>query len=120
MHCSRAVGGELTAGSALITGGLGGLGLLVAAWLAERGAKQLILLGRSGRAAPSAPLQALLTGALPPAESKAVASAPQSGAAAAIVKMLRCDVSDRDELAAALMGFRPAFVCHASGVLQAR
>ena len=31
----------------LITGGLGGLGLLVARWMVERGAKHLVLLGRS-------------------------------------------------------------------------
>jgi len=35
-------------GSYLITGGLGDLGLLVARWLAEKGAKNLILLSRSG------------------------------------------------------------------------
>lgn len=33
--------------SYLITGGLGGLGLLVAQWLVERGAKNLVLVGRS-------------------------------------------------------------------------
>jgi len=33
-------------GAYLITGGLGGLGLLVARWLAERGAKNLVLVGR--------------------------------------------------------------------------
>jgi NADP-dependent 3-hydroxy acid dehydrogenase YdfG/acyl carrier protein len=32
----------------LITGGFGGLGLLVANWLASKGAKNLVLLGRSG------------------------------------------------------------------------
>jgi acyl transferase domain-containing protein len=34
-------------GTYLITGGLGGLGLLVARWMVERGAKHLVLLGRS-------------------------------------------------------------------------
>ncbi|NEQ06321.1 MAG: SDR family NAD(P)-dependent oxidoreductase, partial [Moorea sp. SIO4E2] len=33
--------------SYLITGGLGGIGLLVARWMVERGAKHLVLLGRS-------------------------------------------------------------------------
>ncbi|MDZ8064897.1 MAG: SDR family NAD(P)-dependent oxidoreductase [Nostoc sp. DedQUE08] len=32
----------------LITGGLGGLGLLIAHWLVERGAKHLVLMGRKG------------------------------------------------------------------------
>ena len=35
-------------GSYLITGGLGGLGLLVARWMSEQGAKHLVLTGRSG------------------------------------------------------------------------
>ena len=34
-------------GTYLITGGLGGLGLVVARWLVERGAKHLLLMGRS-------------------------------------------------------------------------
>jgi NADPH:quinone reductase-like Zn-dependent oxidoreductase len=38
-------------GSYLITGGLGALGLTVARWMAERGARHLILIGRSGPAA---------------------------------------------------------------------
>ncbi|MGA8086341.1 MAG: SDR family NAD(P)-dependent oxidoreductase [Terracidiphilus sp.] len=33
-------------GSYLITGGLGGLGLLIASWMVERGARHLLLLGR--------------------------------------------------------------------------
>ncbi|BBY54403.1 hypothetical protein MKOR_16540 [Mycolicibacillus koreensis] len=35
-------------GAYLITGGLGALGLLMAAWLVDRGARRLILAGRSG------------------------------------------------------------------------
>jgi NADPH:quinone reductase-like Zn-dependent oxidoreductase/acyl carrier protein len=35
-------------GSYLVTGGLGGLGLLVARWMSEQGAKHLVLTGRSG------------------------------------------------------------------------
>jgi acyl transferase domain-containing protein/NADPH:quinone reductase-like Zn-dependent oxidoreductase/acyl carrier protein len=37
---------ELSTGSWLITGGFGGLGLAVARWLVEQGARQLILIGR--------------------------------------------------------------------------
>ena len=37
----------------LITGGLGGLGLLVARWMVERGARRLILVGRNGVTRPS-------------------------------------------------------------------
>ena len=35
-------------GTYLVTGGLGGLGLKLARWLADRGARHLVLLGRSG------------------------------------------------------------------------
>ncbi|HEY0601738.1 MAG TPA: beta-ketoacyl reductase, partial [Herpetosiphonaceae bacterium] len=45
-------------GSYLITGGLGGLGLTVARWLAEQGAGALVLLGRR---APGAETQAAIT-----------------------------------------------------------
>ena len=37
-----------TDGAYLITGGLGGLGLKVAQWLAEQGAGHLVLIGRHG------------------------------------------------------------------------
>jgi len=103
---------------AVITGGLGGLGLLVAAWLAARGARELVLLGRSGRATPSPALTALsATGLLSPTEAGQQGLA--AGAAPA-VRMVRCDVSDREEVAAALAGYTPDLICHASGVLQAR
>jgi len=39
-------------GTYLITGGLGGFGLAVAKWLVDCGAKQLVLLGRSGDSKP--------------------------------------------------------------------
>ena len=37
----------------LVTGGLGGLGLRIAAWLVQNGARELILMGRSGLPDPS-------------------------------------------------------------------
>ena len=40
--------------SYLVTGGLGGFGLAIAGWLAEKGAGRLVLLGRSGAATPEA------------------------------------------------------------------
>ncbi|WP_406690482.1 SDR family NAD(P)-dependent oxidoreductase [Saccharopolyspora sp. ID03-671] len=44
-------------GAYVLTGGLGGLGLLVARWLAERGATRIVLYGRS---APSGPASQVL------------------------------------------------------------
>lgn len=41
-------------GSYLVSGGLGGLGLKTAQWLASKGAKHLVLLGRSGVSRPEA------------------------------------------------------------------
>ena len=41
-------------GTYLITGGLGGFGLSTAQWLAARGARHLVLLGRSGASSPAA------------------------------------------------------------------
>src|SRR5262249_32332259 len=38
----------------LVTGGLGGVGLQLARWLAEQGARHLLLVGRSGAATPEA------------------------------------------------------------------
>jgi hypothetical protein len=40
---------ELTGGAAVITGGLGALGVLVSRWLAQQGISQLILLSRTGK-----------------------------------------------------------------------
>lgn len=40
-------------GAYLITGGLGGLGLLTASWLVDRGARHLLLVGRSGPSEPA-------------------------------------------------------------------
>jgi acyl transferase domain-containing protein/ubiquinone/menaquinone biosynthesis C-methylase UbiE len=38
----------------LMTGGLGGFGLVVAQWMIERGARHLVLMGRSGASSPEA------------------------------------------------------------------
>jgi acyl transferase domain-containing protein/aryl carrier-like protein len=91
--------------SYLITGGLGALGLLVARWLADRGARSLILLGRR-----------------PPG---AEARAALDGLAARGVRVLplQADVARREELAAALdraaAEMPPlAGVLHAAGVLD--
>jgi phthiocerol/phenolphthiocerol synthesis type-I polyketide synthase C len=53
----RAVGKQLTIssqGTHLITGGFGGFGVATAKWLVERGARHLVLVGRSGPATEEA------------------------------------------------------------------
>ncbi|MFI9154597.1 SDR family NAD(P)-dependent oxidoreductase [Streptomyces sp. NPDC053367] len=96
-------GGRLRAdGSYLISGGLGGLGLSLARFLAERGAGALILLGRS------APAPGVLDGLR------------EKGAR---VEAVRCDVGDEAALRTALDAVRGQLpplrgVVHAAGVLS--
>jgi acyl transferase domain-containing protein/acyl carrier protein/NAD(P)-dependent dehydrogenase (short-subunit alcohol dehydrogenase family) len=71
--------------SYVVTGGLGGLGLSVAEWLARKGAGYVVLLGRSGVRSD--------------AQRAAVARVEALGAT---VTVLSVDVSDRDALAGAL------------------
>ncbi|MEB3261315.1 MAG: SDR family NAD(P)-dependent oxidoreductase [Cyanobacteriota bacterium] len=87
-----------------ITGGLGGLGLRMAAWLVDQGARHVVLIGRHG---PDAATAARLTEFL------------RDGAD---VRALVADVTDRDALAAALAeaGSQAPLrgVIHAPGVLD--
>ncbi|WUW38598.1 SDR family NAD(P)-dependent oxidoreductase [Micromonospora rifamycinica] len=89
-------------GTVLITGGLGGLGSLVARHLVTRhGVRRLLLTGRSGAATPGATeLVADLT------------------AAGADVTVAACDVADRDAVAALLADHPVAAVVHAAGTAE--
>jgi acyl transferase domain-containing protein/acyl carrier protein len=94
-------------GTYLVTGGLGGLGLVVARWMVAQGARRLVLLGRSD---PS------------PEAREAILEMQEAGAT---VLLARADVSDGPELAAALAEVRePAAplrgVVHAAGRLDDR
>ncbi|WP_434419163.1 type I polyketide synthase [Nannocystis pusilla] len=89
----------------LITGGLGGLGLLAAGWLVDRGARHLALLGRS---APG------------PAQAEAVAALTRRGVH---VELVHVDVADLDALAAALHRLDATMpplrgILHAAGALD--
>ncbi len=92
-------------GSYLITGGLGGLGLLVARFLVERGARHLVLLGRSGAKADS---------------EQQLEALEQFGATVVIAK---ADVSNYAQVAQVLAGIEQAShplrgIIHAAGVLD--
>lgn len=92
-------------GSYLLTGGLGGLGLTVARWLVERGARDLALLGRSE---PS------------PEARKVIEELEQEGAR---VRVVRADVSDLSAVKRAVREVEEHLgplrgVLHAAGVLE--
>jgi acyl transferase domain-containing protein/acyl carrier protein len=82
----------------LITGGLGGLGLEIARWLAARGARHLLL---NGRRAPDPDTQRVL--------------AALAGAGTRI-DLIQADVADEAGLRAALDGLPVRGVIHAAGV----
>ncbi|MFI7709294.1 type I polyketide synthase, partial [Nonomuraea sp. NPDC049480] len=91
-------------GTALITGGTGGLGAHVARWLARGGAEHLVLTSRRGPDAPGA--------------AELVAELEELGAR---VTVARCDVADRDTLTALLREVESAggairSVFHTAGV----
>jgi NADPH:quinone reductase-like Zn-dependent oxidoreductase/acyl carrier protein len=92
--------------SYLITGGLGGLGLSVARWLADQGAGHLVLAGRSGAATA--------------AQQEAVAAIQATGKKVSVVK---ADVSDRAQVESLLRvvdgsGMPLAGIVHAAGFLD--
>ncbi len=92
-------------GAYLVTGGLGGLGLRVAGWLAEQGAGALVLLGRRS---PS------------PAAAEAIDAMRARGTE---VQVLAADISRREDVARALEAVartgRPLRgLFHAAGVLD--
>jgi myxalamid-type polyketide synthase MxaB len=92
-------------GSYLITGGFGGLGLLVARWLVDQGARHLILMGRSDVEAAIAPQ---------------ISDLEQAGAT---VTTIRADVSNLLQLKAVFSDLAKTApplrgIIHAAGVLD--
>ena len=91
----------------LITGGHGGLGLAVARWLVEKGARHLVLLSRGGASSAGEEIVADLA------------------AMGATVATMQADVANESDLARALSEIRDTMpqlrgVIHAAGVLDDR
>ncbi|MBP5971177.1 SDR family NAD(P)-dependent oxidoreductase [Brasilonema sp. CT11] len=88
----------------LITGGLGGLGLLVAQWMVEKGAKHLLLLGRSG---------------VEPSQQEALHQLEQAGAK---IQIAIADVAQTEQMTKVLAEIPPSLplrgIIHAAGTLD--
>lgn len=89
----------------LISGGLGALGLRIAQWMVERGARHIVLIGRS---------------AISNAARDAVAAMKKTGAT---VIVATADISDSEQVCALLAGLRETMpplkgVVHAAGVVD--
>ncbi|MEV6173545.1 type I polyketide synthase [Streptomyces sp. NPDC051954] len=99
------VGGGLGGGTVLVTGGTGGVGSLVARHLVtEHGVRSLVLASRRGTAADGVP--------------ELVADLKDAGAE---VRVVACDIADRDAVAALLADMPRQYpltaIVHAAGVL---
>ena len=109
-----------TDGSYLISGGLGDLGLLVARWMVEQGARRLILLGRT-TFPPRSNWSSVEAGSRLARQITAIRELESVGAS---VHLASVDVADGGELSGFLDEFRadgwPPIrgVVHAAGVLQ--
>jgi phthiocerol/phenolphthiocerol synthesis type-I polyketide synthase D len=94
-------------GAYLVSGGLGGLGLVLVRWLAERGAARVVLLGRS---APSADAEHELS---------------QARALGTEVVVVRGDIAEQEAVERAVAalcagGARPSGVIHAAAAFEDR
>jgi NAD(P)-dependent dehydrogenase (short-subunit alcohol dehydrogenase family)/acyl carrier protein len=109
-----------TDGSYLITGGLGDLGLVVARWMVEQGARRLILLGRT-KLPPRSDWSAAETGSRLAHQVGAIRELESLGAS---VHLASVDVADETQLSGFLKEFAaegwPPIrgVVHAAGVLR--
>ena len=109
-------------GTYLITGGLGDLGLAVARWMAEQGARRLILMGRT----PLPPRARWSEVADDSRQARRIAAVRELEALGVSVHLASVDVADEAQLAEFLSTFRsegwPPIrgVVHAAGVIEDR
>ncbi|MFC9057721.1 type I polyketide synthase [Streptomyces sp. NPDC057074] len=107
-------------GTYLITGGLGALGLEIAHWMAGRGARRLVLAGRTGL-----PARETWDSVREPRLLRGIEAVRSLEALGVTVRVLALDITDREEaarlLSAAQLHLPPIRgVVHAAGVLDNR
>ncbi|GIF72092.1 type I polyketide synthase [Asanoa siamensis] len=105
-------------GTVLITGGLGALGLEVAKWLVDRGARRLLLAGRRGL-----PPRAEWPAVTDPAVRRQIESVLAIEALGVTVAVVALDITDAEQVAATLapgaLGLPPIRgIVHAAGVVN--
>ncbi|MEV4555564.1 beta-ketoacyl synthase N-terminal-like domain-containing protein [Kitasatospora sp. NPDC049285] len=105
-------------GTVMITGGLGALGLEVARWLVERGARRLLLVGRRGL-----PPRAEWASVENPEVRRQIDAVLALESLGVTVQALGLDITDADAVAAALapgaLGLPPVRgIVHAAGVVN--
>ena len=108
---------------ALVTGGLGGLGLAMARHVVERGLRQLALLSRRGLPTRDAWPAWIASHGAADVTTQAIRCVEEMERRGAEVLILKADVTDRTELAAAITQTRDRFgridtVVHAAGILD--
>jgi amino acid adenylation domain-containing protein len=111
-------GGEMcprSEGAFLITGGLGGLGLLTARRLVERGARRLILAGRTGLP----PRDRWEDVAADERQRRSIRAVKELEALGAVVEVLALDVADERALSACLEKRRRAGLPSVCGIVHA-
>ncbi|HKC11395.1 MAG TPA: SDR family NAD(P)-dependent oxidoreductase [Vicinamibacteria bacterium] len=109
--------GRLSEGTYLVTGGLGGIGLQVARWLVERGARHLVLTSRAGL-----PERSRWDEAMGESERKRVEAVRELEALGASVTVTAADVTDPRAMTSLFQAFGRALpslrgVVHAAGVM---
>jgi len=99
-------------GTYVVTGGLGGLGLVVALWLLEKGVRNLVLLSRSGK---------LRKGRASSTLEESLLNQVQNWGHGSSIHTMSCDVTNLEDLSCALGGpfLAPIKgIIHSAGVLS--
>ena len=108
-HTSEAVLPTETADSCVILGGTGSIGSLAATWMVDRGAEEIIMVGRTGKLSPAAAANFYTL----------LAQQANDSACTTMVSIARCDTACEEESSWLYKQARNArkLIVHAGGVL---